>query len=131
MTTPTYANCPRCQQTCTVSRGALDLPEGYCPRCEARFMLLAVPTVHLNGTDGEDLLSQVREASRALRRAREALTAMTPNARDYYVQGNSAFDKAAKEHGARHVAIGQVQDQLDEIFASIAEQVEARQRSRS
>lgn len=59
------------------------------------------PTIHLNGTGGEALMSDLIETNNALRAAIAALEKMAPNGRDYYPQGNDAISEASKEHRAR------------------------------
>jgi hypothetical protein len=59
-----------------------------------------VPSVHLNGTAGDDLLDQQLAAMRALRSAHEALRAAAPNGRDFYPQGPEAFSAAQDDHRA-------------------------------
>lgn len=80
---------------------------------------MKVPTVHLNGTSVDDLYSQAHEAHKALRVALEKLYAMAPNARDYYVQGEGAFEVARKEHQARIDALIFVQKELVTIAAAL------------
>lgn len=62
---------------------------------------MTFPTVHLNGTSGDDLFRQVCEAGSALRRALAAMSEAAPNARDYYPQGDLAFRAAVREHDER------------------------------
>ena len=62
---------------------------------------LTLPTVHRNGTSREELLRQVQDAGQAVFQARDALAKASPNARDYYPQGMSAFPAAVKEHDRR------------------------------
>ena len=47
---------------------------------------MTTPTIHLNGTNGADLLSQTVDAMLALSGAINALMAAAPHGRDYYVQ---------------------------------------------
>jgi hypothetical protein len=51
---------------------------------------MLIPTVHLNGTSGEDLLDQYGSAVEAVREAIDAVCDTGPNARDYYVHGADA-----------------------------------------
>lgn len=68
------------------------------------------PTVHLNGTDRAELLSQALNVHDALLAAQDALSKACPNARDYYVQGDDAFVLARTEHLARVQALGDLHD---------------------
>lgn len=58
---------------------------------------MRVPTIHLNGTGGEQLLEQVTDSCRALQAAIEKMRAAWPNARDYYVQEDGAYVEADAE----------------------------------
>jgi len=71
-------------------------------------MARSTPTIHSNGTSKEALLAQVDAAHSALRNALEALSMMSPNARDYYPQGHAAFSVACQEHEARLAAVRKV-----------------------
>lgn len=53
---------------------------------------LIIPTIHLNGTSGRDLLDQHTDAMSAIADAIEKLP--HPNGRDYYPQGPRAIDEA-------------------------------------
>jgi hypothetical protein len=49
-------------------------------------MALAIPTIHLNGTSQESLISGYLDAITALHHAGSVLARAAPNMRDYYVQ---------------------------------------------
>jgi hypothetical protein len=85
-----------------------------------------VPTIHLNGSDADVLYKQARTADRALRTALEALYAMGPNGRDYYPQGDGAFEAACKEHNARIDRVIAVQEEIIVLAANVLEQRDAR-----
>ena len=59
---------------------------------------MMTPTIHLNGTSREALLTQCKNAKAALHNAYDAMREAQPNARDYYPQGDGAFKKAQQEH---------------------------------
>lgn len=80
---------------------------------------LAVPTVHLNGTSKDQLLAQLCDAGDALRSAITALANASPNARDYYPQGNSACRLAADQHASRMQRLESVLDELTEIQCAL------------
>lgn len=58
---------------------------------------LTFPTVHSNGTSRSDLFEGYLEALRKVRDLTEAVQKIEFNARDYYVQGPTAFQTAQDE----------------------------------
>ena len=84
------------------------------------------PTIHLNGSAGDDLLSQVIDAMLALSDAIKAVQAAGPNGRDYYLHGNSAFPRALAEHEERIAKLEAVQTDLVAISESIHAQMAPR-----
>jgi flavin-binding protein dodecin len=80
------------------------------------------PTVHLNGTSKESLMSQYSNASKALRKAYDAMQEIEVHDRDYYVQGDNAGSDARKEHTRRLKALSDVFDELQAIAISISRQ---------
>jgi phage shock protein A len=76
---------------------------------------LMKPTVHLNGTSKERLLEDLCDAIDALHKAGTALAKAAPNARDYYVQSNTAYATAAKQHDTRMQKLREVIDELETI----------------
>jgi len=93
--------------------------------------MLKIPTIHLNGSNGETLFEEVSSAHEAIRTALEKLEAGAPNARDYYVQGNKEFEQARNQHCMRSNKLRDVMKELDEIRVGIREQLdERRHRSR-
>lgn len=70
------------------------------------------PTVHLNGTDAQELAEQALGVLNALRETYEAMRRATPHARDYYVQdnGDAAILNAHNEHSLRLKAINELMD---------------------
>ena len=56
-----------------------------------------LPTIHLNGTSRERLLSDYQTAYKLLRAAADAFGDIDFNARNYYVQGDYAFNQARNE----------------------------------
>jgi hypothetical protein len=72
------------------------------------------PTIHLNGTSREALESALEDANVAIGYAIEALAKAAPNGRDYYPQGDNAFNQARNEHVAR---IAKLTDVLADIQA--------------
>lgn len=93
-------------------------------------MKTAIPTVHLNGSDGGVLQLQNEVALNAIELAIERLASAAPHGRDYYVQDAGVFgnvyNEACAQHGARLKALGEVRDELREIVRGIRRQNEAR-----
>ena len=87
---------------------------------------MITPTIHLNGTSGDALLSQTTDAMIALSDAIKALRAAGPHGRDYYVQGDTAFRQAHEECGARIEKLYEVQADLVAISESIHAQMTPR-----
>lgn len=83
-------------------------------------MALTLPTVHINGTSREELQRQNREAWAAINAAITALNNAAPHARDYYVEGEEAFRKAAAEHLTRKAKLLEVQKELTQIAYHLA-----------
>lgn len=92
---------------------------------------MITPTIHLNGTGADRLLDDVMVARTALRAAVEALAAVGPNARDYYVQGEHAYGVARREHEEREAHFRTVAGDLDTLAESIADQRDAIEASRA
>lgn len=80
---------------------------------------MLVPTIHLNGTSQEDLLTQVTKAAHAVYAAVEALSQMAPNGRDYYPQGPDALPLALREHRKRMATLEDLLQELQELSEAI------------
>jgi hypothetical protein len=78
-----------------------------------------IPTIHLNGTSREELISQLRTAGEALLEARRALENAAPHGRDYYPQGKGAIQQAQTEHYERLRRIDDVYEELMVIWRGI------------
>lgn len=85
---------------------------------------MRIPTVHMNGTGGDDLLDQVTEAAQAIGTAVTKLRAAWPNGRDYYIQGESATKEAMHEWWLRVEKLHEVRSDLETIAEGIAQQLE-------
>jgi hypothetical protein len=83
---------------------------------------MVIPTVHLNGTSKEALLSQLSAAICALGKALESLAEASPHSRDYYIQEAGAFVRAEQEHAARISSVMVVRDELASIYAQVSSQ---------
>jgi queuine/archaeosine tRNA-ribosyltransferase len=80
---------------------------------------LAIPTIHMNGTAAQDLLSDICAALEAIRNAEEAMKAVCPNGRDYYPQGPDAIQEALRQHANRLHNLRAVYSELEEIGEAI------------
>lgn len=74
---------------------------------------MMIPTVHLNGTSREALISQLESAVMSLDAAIMALGEAAPHGRDYYPQGPDAYSKARGEHDARLQKLDEVKRELE------------------
>ncbi len=82
---------------------------------------LTVPSVHLNGTSREELLRQVQNAGQAVWQARDALAKVSPNAQDYYPQGEQAYPAARAEHDRRARVLLGVEGELSQLAEALAD----------
>lgn len=87
-----------------------------------------IPTIHLNGTSGEVLRHQYRTAVEALHRAVDATCDASPNARDYYGQGDDAGQAAQHAHVTRVASLQHVRRELEAITRGIEKQLETHRR---
>ena len=76
--------------------------------------MVMIPTIHLNGTQGEELLSLQETACLSLRLSLAAMQDAGPHGRDYYPQGDTAFSQAVSEYQVR---VTQVTAALNELVA--------------
>ena len=81
--------------------------------------MLAIPTVHLNGTSPKELQEQIRAAIDALHLAVEAMRNAAPHARDYYPQGDDVYNVAATQHYNRINKIEEVIQEYVDIYAEL------------
>lgn len=91
---------------------------------------MRIPTVHLNGTAGEDLLEHYTAAADAVRKAIDVLCDVGFNARDYYVQGSDAAQEAQREHESRIQSLKRVLLELMAIVEGVVDQLDARDATR-
>jgi hypothetical protein len=75
---------------------------------------LTTPTVHMNGTGFDMLWEGYDAADDKLIELRDAFGQIEFNARDYYVQGPDAWNKAVEERQAINQKIRDIKDYLDE-----------------
>jgi hypothetical protein len=81
--------------------------------------MLAIPTVHLNGTSAGDLLNAIAAARTAVREAEEAMGRVCPNGRDYYPQGGAAIQEALRQHANRCHSLRAIYNEIGEIAEAI------------
>lgn len=93
--------------------------------------MLTKPSIHLNGTSGESLREGYEKAIAAVDAAIEAVAQASPNARDYYPQGNTAFGAADDEHVARMRRLQEVKAELAELYEHVNGVICEREQSRS
>jgi hypothetical protein len=82
---------------------------------------LTLPTIHMNGTAGADLLAAYLAALEALRLASVALQATAPNGRDYYPQGDAAILAAGQEHRTRVAALTALMVEVEALALHVAD----------
>ena len=79
------------------------------------------PTIHLNGTSRESLAADYTTAYEAVSTALDAVLAAGQNARDYYVQGGHATERAMREHQARLDTLASVKSDLLDLLMHITD----------
>jgi hypothetical protein len=89
---------------------------------------MTLPTVHLNGTSGPDLLEQITKAREGVEAAIARLQDAAPNGRDYYPQGPDAYPAARAEHDARLQRLTTVERELQDIELHLFDAVELRRK---
>jgi len=82
---------------------------------------MKTPTIHLNGSGRTILSEQYERADLAINDAINALFDARPNGRDYYTQGNEAYDVALSEHTARVRALVGVRTDISAIRLAIVD----------
>ena len=83
--------------------------------------MYTLPTIHLNGTGADSLSSEYTETWHALKAAREVLISTTCNARDFYPQGDHAFQDARFERSEAIAKLDDVIDYIENWVAHITE----------
>lgn len=74
--------------------------------------MTTLPTIHLNGTGAKNLFDEYYSALKSIRKAEEALVAATCNQRDFYPQGDTAWQKARSERAEMFLHLQMVQEYL-------------------
>jgi hypothetical protein len=81
--------------------------------------MLAIPTIHLNGSNKANMLEDLANAREAILLAIVAVAETVPNGRDYFTQGRGALTQAQAEHRARIDALSGVMDELMALSVAI------------
>lgn len=87
---------------------------------------VAIPTIHTNGTSAESLIDDLMNAYRDVGQALQSMRSVTPNGRDYYVQGDEALEEARKQHDGRVLKLADVRKDLEAIIIGIQDQQDKR-----
>jgi len=82
---------------------------------------ITTPTINLNGTRAQDLKDNLRRAHTFIRNAIEAMQAVTPHARDYYVKPNT-YTQAREDHDRRMDHLTTIRDELMALWEGIYNQ---------
>lgn len=82
--------------------------------------MLRIPTIHLNGTSKDALLTAYCDAIDAVHEAGRKLAQAYPNGRDYYVQDGNATSEAMAQHESRMKKLREVAAELEEIANAIS-----------
>lgn len=88
---------------------------------------MRIPTIHLNGTGGTELLRQFRDARRAVQRAMDTVANAAPHGRDYYPQSPEALPEARRDYESRQQRLQSVYDELAAIEQAIDEALAERE----
>lgn len=82
------------------------------------------PTVHLNGTSKDELITGFANQYEALTAALRCMERYAPNARDYYIlkEGGSKFIAATAAHTKRLEAIEQMREDLYAMLEKVQDQ---------
>ena len=80
------------------------------------------PTIHLNGTSPEELITAIEEAQHAINVACDALAKTEPNMRDY-INRNLGFAAARAAVEADLTALFDILRRLQSVWANIDDQI--------
>jgi hypothetical protein len=79
-----------------------------------------VPTIHLNGTGRAMLVADYNDAWRGLQKARETLARVEFHARDYYPQGDDAWQQARAQRDRQFDDLNRIQQELEAVLLHIS-----------
>jgi hypothetical protein len=83
---------------------------------------MLAPTIHVNGTSADRLISAVCDAGSAIDDAMAKLREVAPNARDYYPQGANAIQTAQGEYLDMLAKLNAVRSELQDLALKIDRQ---------
>ena len=83
---------------------------------------MMIPTIHLNGTSRDALLSELESAHAAIGAAIGALRQVTVHGRDYYVQSDCAYALARHEMDVRLTALKDIANDVLTMHINIRSQ---------
>jgi hypothetical protein len=78
-----------------------------------------LPSVHTNGTGKDMLMRGYKNALKAVRAAEEAMDQIEFNPRDYYPQGETAFEEAREQMRQQYAHLDSVREYLHEVVQGI------------
>ncbi len=79
---------------------------------ESKEDMTTLPTIHLNGTGAQNLFSEYYAALKSIREASNTLVNATCNQRDFYPQGDGAWEKARAERSEMFLHLEMVEQYL-------------------
>ena len=85
--------------------------------------MTTLPTIHLNGSGADNLYNEYKASWNAVRAATTALVNATCNARDFYPQGDIAFQQARNERRAALEHLEAVEEYLADWVTHCADYV--------
>jgi hypothetical protein len=86
--------------------------------------IMLTPTIHMNGTAGQDLLLDACTCGDVLRNAIDDIAKRGPNARDYYPQGDAAFSQARDEHRSRMDRLRAILKEYEAMAEAISDEMD-------
>ncbi len=89
---------------------------------------IILPCLHLNGTGPETLKEGYLAAYRATKKAREALTNVEFNARDYYPLGDDAWTRARAARDEQLADLDRIAADLMTILEHVQKVIDAKRR---
>ena len=91
---------------------------------------MIAPVVHMNGSNGQELLDNVLKAAKAVETAFEAVVKTCPHGRDYYLSASvhpgGAIGHAMDEYMVRKTRLQAIYKDLTGIAEIIQEQLDAK-----
>lgn len=86
------------------------------------------PTIHLNGTAAQTLIEQTEAVLDAAHALKSALYDAQPNARDFYPQGEGAYQAARRKHDEHLRTVGNLIEAFGEQLADLIDQQDKRRK---